>query len=433
MDEKTIFLPNIIGLFGAAVGVSIISSMGGVGGGGILIPLYAIIGNVPLKQAIKLSVMTILGNALVRAIYYSFKRHRATKERFLTDYNIVRLVVPFAATTAYLGWYLNKILPNVIIFAMIVILLIFLIYKSIKKTIAYIKKSKNQKSGIIVIDDDQEMRIPDNDDKNNEDKNNEDIDNGNNQNNENRDNEKHEDNDENDMDDIDIESQLSRRKGENKKFAINNLIYIFLSFVIIVIFSFLRKGKNGTIDGWLIYLGQVIIMVFVCHTTICHIFDIFKLRKMSNFNWVEGDIPWNKPKAFIKYSILALGVGFLSPLLGIGGSIIMNPIMIEFNMLPDVVVATSSMISFFSVLIAVIQILIIDGIIEWYFPILTLCGIFGAIIGLTILRVFKNSIRLAILVIIVIILIGSLVLLIIYNSIDFIINGISFELGTVTP
>ena len=48
--------------------ISIITTIGGVGGGGILIPTYVLLGKFELKHAIPLSVFTILGDTFIRSI-----------------------------------------------------------------------------------------------------------------------------------------------------------------------------------------------------------------------------------------------------------------------------------------------------------------------------------------------------------------------------
>src|SRR6056297_3480674 len=118
---NTIPTYNLIGLFIASYFISLLSSLAGIGGGAMLIPIYSLIANLDIRESIVLSIATISGNVFVRAVYYGVKKHKNAKNRSLADYEIAKLIVPFDANTAYLGYLLNKFLPNIIIFILIFI------------------------------------------------------------------------------------------------------------------------------------------------------------------------------------------------------------------------------------------------------------------------------------------------------------------------
>ena len=101
----------------------------------------------------------------------------------------------------------------------------------------------------------------------------------------------------------------------------------------------------------------------------------------------------------------------------------MNPIMINLELLPEVVVATSSVSSFFSSLVATIQ-YIFDEKLEWVLLGLFFAGSFGALTGVLILRFLKKNLRVAITFFLTFSLIGSLILLIVTNIISFVEDGV---------
>ena len=55
--------------------ISIITTIGGVGGGGLLIPIYMLIGGFDLIESIPLTILTILGDTLTRIFFLYNKKH----------------------------------------------------------------------------------------------------------------------------------------------------------------------------------------------------------------------------------------------------------------------------------------------------------------------------------------------------------------------
>lgn len=367
-------MPNVIGLFGTAYGVSVVAGIAGIGGGGMLIPLYAIIANIDLRSAIILSVITIAGNTFIRGIYYIFKRHRATRRRVMINYNISRLVVPFIGISSYIGFLLNQALPQFVIFLTIVLILGILILKLIKKTYLYFKKNPD-KDNMYVIDD--TFVICNNTD-------------------------------------------LADRRGDSKTFIINNLLFTISSFLVTAFFSYLIRNTESIYMRICYYIVQVVILLLSAHINIVHINDIYKQRKAKPFNWLQGDICWAEKKNYVKFGIAGLFTGFFSSMLGIGGSMILNPIMVDLQVLPDVVVATSSLLSFFASIIAVILYMGDTTMFLWYLPILFILGGLGGITGIFIINYFKKNIRLIILIILISCMVGSLILLCIHQIFIFI-------------
>lgn len=153
--------------------------------------------------------------------------------------------------------------------------------------------------------------------------------------------------------------------------------------------------------------------------TINHIKCEYKLRKKTKFNFLSSDIKWSNKEAPLKYVIAGSITGFISTMLGIGGGMIMNPIMISLGLSPDVVVATSSITTVFSSFISAFQFLL-DGIYEWYYPILFGVGCASSIVSLFILKLLKSNMKIGITFILVITLIVSFIFLMVINIMKFI-------------
>ena len=80
--------------------MSIVTTIGGVGGGGLLIPTYILIGKFKVEEAIPLSIITILGDTFVRVCFLINRKHPMNKNRYLIDMTPALLLVPFDGNTS---------------------------------------------------------------------------------------------------------------------------------------------------------------------------------------------------------------------------------------------------------------------------------------------------------------------------------------------
>ena len=94
--------------------ISIITTIGGVGGGGLLIPTFMLIGNFKLEEAIPLSVVTILGDTIIRLINLYNKKHPLNEKRFLINLTPLLLIVPFDGNTSFFGVLLSEFTPKLL-------------------------------------------------------------------------------------------------------------------------------------------------------------------------------------------------------------------------------------------------------------------------------------------------------------------------------
>lgn len=376
----------------AAYVFTTLSSIGGIGGGGMLIPVFAMITGLPIKDAIVLSIITITGSALVRGIYFSFKRHGDNKLRYLPNYELIRLVVPFDGNVSFLGLMLNEVSPNIVIFVMVFIVLSVMIFKTIQKSYYMFKKDENPSFITIIYDNiEQQQEISDSDK---------------------------------------LESQDERKLGESWKDVVDSLLYILFTMSIIVFFTFVRDSYEEDSKRWLIWSIQFAVILLFCFNTIRNIQIQYNFRKKANFKFIKGDIAWNRNedgiKSFTKYGLAGSSVGIISTMLGIGGGMILNPVMLQFGVEPDVVLASSSIMTFFSSTTSSIQYLATGDYNDYRNTMIALffVGMLGACTALVILKFFRQKIKKVVVVVLSICLVVSLVLLSVYSIQDIIDNGI---------
>ena len=112
----------MIGVFS----ISIITTVGGVGGGGLLIPLYTLSGSFNINTAIPLTIITILGDTLVRIFYLYNKPHPLCEKRDIIYFYPLLIITLFDANTSFFGVILSGYTPDIItISSLIFVLLIY--------------------------------------------------------------------------------------------------------------------------------------------------------------------------------------------------------------------------------------------------------------------------------------------------------------------
>lgn len=130
-----------------------IAASGGVGGGGILVPLLILVLEFHPKYAIPLSNFTILGSSMMNMVINTYKRHPEV-DRPLVDWDLIMVMEPLTMAGAIVGALIGKVLPDWILVTLLVLLLAQTSYTTLDKAISQYKKetiemSKQAKSELI--------------------------------------------------------------------------------------------------------------------------------------------------------------------------------------------------------------------------------------------------------------------------------------------
>ncbi|CAK0781249.1 hypothetical protein CVIRNUC_005324 [Coccomyxa viridis] len=105
-----------------------IAAGGGIGGGGILVPLYILLLGFNTDTAVALSNITIVGGAISNFLFNVGRRH-AYFDKPLIDWELILVMEPTTILGALLGGYLNKAIPNWLTTVLLAILLTMLTWK----------------------------------------------------------------------------------------------------------------------------------------------------------------------------------------------------------------------------------------------------------------------------------------------------------------
>nr|CAB3456861.1 unnamed protein product [Digitaria exilis] len=111
-----IVLGILIGFFGAAFG-----SVGGVGGGGIFVPMLTLIIGFDPKSSTAISKCMIMG-ASVSTVYYNLKLKHPTLDMPVIDYDLAVLIQPMLMLGISIGVIFNVIFPDWLVTVLLIIL-----------------------------------------------------------------------------------------------------------------------------------------------------------------------------------------------------------------------------------------------------------------------------------------------------------------------
>lgn len=134
--EKDLFSPfswnDAIGTLIAFASTALGSGCG-IGGGGLLVPLYIFVMGLSPKHAIPLSKATIFGNAVAIYIFNFKRKHPNNPHAPIIDYAMAAVMEPMTLVGTVIGVMLNKTLPNWLILVLLMLLLAATTYKTAMK------------------------------------------------------------------------------------------------------------------------------------------------------------------------------------------------------------------------------------------------------------------------------------------------------------
>lgn len=392
---------DYLGFFFSAVGL-MIAAGGGIGGGGVLVPIYILVMKFTPKYAIPLSNVTVFGGAVANTVLNMSKRHPLA-DRPLVDWDLILVMEPLTIAGALLGAFLNKLLPEAILVISLVALLSFTAYETLKKAIRMYKaetahqaqhgseltrlartmdKEELDKEEICqgtalldeVDDDDEEKLIVEE----------EEI----------MDIEEdklsshpssssslqlelpqHQQSSKSSSNDPRIETKttsppcfssaielqneedLHKILEEERHVPSHNVQILCLTLGIIIFINLIKGGGStfpsplgitcGSIPFWfangLMILWTIVVIIFARE----YLIRRYKLKARVNYPYVEGDIAWDN-RATIIYPVICTAAGFFAGMFGVGGGIVTGPLMLAMGVHPKVSSATNAVMILFT-------------------------------------------------------------------------------------
>ncbi|PON88445.1 Transmembrane protein TauE-like [Trema orientale] len=310
-----IVLGGIIGFLGAAFG-----SVGGVGGGGIFVPMLTLIIGFDEKSSTAISKCMVVGGAAA-TVFYNLRQRHPTLELPIIDYDLALLFQPMLILGISIGVSFNVILADWMIILLLIIVFLITSTKSFLKGIETWKKETIMKKEAA-----RRLQFNGND--------NEEVVEYNNTNN-----------------------PAETKEPKRTEVPILKNIYwkeLGLLVAVWIIILGLQIAKNHTTNCsilyWVLNFLQIPVTVGVT------LFEAVSLYKGKRVIASKGEVitVWRVKRLIVccAFGILA---GMVGGLLGLGGGFIMGPLFLELGIPPQVSSATATLVMAFSSSMSVVE------------------------------------------------------------------------------
>ncbi|CAK8570220.1 unnamed protein product [Lathyrus sativus] len=356
-----IIVGTLIGIFGASFG-----SVGGVGGGGIFVPMLILIIGFDAKSAAAISKCMVTG-AAISSVFYNLKLRHPTLDIPMIDYNLVLLNQPVITLGISIGIVLSIVFADWMITVLLIIVFIVTSVKAFFKGLDTWKKETLLKEEAVkrhflsaTSSEDVEYKyLPSSPDD---------------------------------------ESQKESTQGT----IVSNIQwkeFRFLCFVWIAVLL-LQIAKNYTatcsIKYWILTLLQIPVTVGV---SMYQAIGLYQGKKITVSKQDHGTHwPLNLLILSLSCSLLA---GILGGLLGVGAGFVMGPLFIELGIAPQVASATCTLGMTFTASISVAQYFLLNRFPVPYALYLALVASVAAYIGQKVIDKLVNIFERASLIIFV--------------------------------
>lgn len=311
-----IVLATVIGFLGSACG-----TVGGVGGGGIFVPMLTLLLGFDTKSAAAISKCMIMG-ASASSVWYNLRVPHPCREAPILDYDLALLFQPMLMLGITLGVSLSVVFPYWLITVLIIILFMGTSSRSFFKAIemwkeeTIIKKSMEEvpvnSRGELVIDT-YEPLVP----------------------------------------------KEEKTALENFKFNLK-LKRILMLFLVWFVFLLLQVFKNDLVACtplyWVLNLLQFPVALAVFGYECVKLYKESKKRRLEGNpeSICEADIQWTATNLVFCALCGILG-GTVGGLLGSGGGFILGPLLLEIGVIPQVASATATFVMMFSSSLSVVE------------------------------------------------------------------------------
>jgi len=118
----------------------LLSNVGGIGGGGVAIPLVMVFFNFTMKPAIAISSFSIMCSTLARFFFNFNERHPDKKNSTTIDYGMTNVMMPLILVGSLVGAYVYVSFPDIVLQIILTILLFILMGESGRKFVETYKK-----------------------------------------------------------------------------------------------------------------------------------------------------------------------------------------------------------------------------------------------------------------------------------------------------
>lgn len=210
----------------------------------------------------------------------------------------------------------------------------------------------------------------------------------------------------------DLNQQILKEiQKDNTFFRIDKLIFVILPFIIMLIITLLYESfdliEKCSVIYWIIYILYIIFTIGINYYSFLHIMHEYNYRISINFPYDEKDIIWNFNKC-LKLGLIGLLSGFIAGTIGIGGGVVLGPILLSTGIYPVVSTVTTNFLVLLTSSSTSIQFICSKMMNIQYAIISVVFSMLGSFVGTKIIHhYFKESGRQSLLIFALVLVIGA--------------------------
>lgn len=322
---------------------AMLSAAAGMGGGGVYVPLLLLLLGLSTKEAVPLSQAMIVGGAVVNVLMFCGDRHPMYPNKPRIDYEVIMMMFPGLAAGVMLGIVCHLMSPQWLIVSALIVTLGITFEKTWYKGIAAWKKESEALAAKALTPRKEEpigFKIP--------------------------------------------EFHVFQEFLVSQPKAMGLIAACWTAFLLLNCV----KAPQCTALYWVQMVGLL---------GLCYLFTMAGIHVMRNSEKDasgEGVLNWT-PTTLWQYPLMAVAAGFLGGFLGIGGGIIMGPLLLELGMTAEANQATTALFVFLSSSLATIQFIFLDKIMPHFVIWFTAWVVVSTVVGQIgidyMLRKYKRS------------------------------------------
>ena len=389
------------GTFLVALG-SMIAASGGIGGGGMLVPLLILVFDFAPKYAIPLSNFTIVGSSITN-MYMNLSKRHPDADRPCVDWDLILVMEPLTMVGAVVGAFMSKVLSEVVLSISLVVLLAVTTKTTLEKGLSlWNKESKafelelkgavakalqeeiemTQTDSLLGSDDDSDAEedgestkstgsigirvdiasevgssaanvakspspsspLPAEDDLLSSIGTQFEVDESTAESRK--------------LVSIAEEAELRALLHEEKEASPEKMKVISMMVLGVIVLNLLKGGKKdvfpsplglecGGTGYWFVQASVLVLVLLVSYWAREKVMEKWRQKTRLNFKYIPGDVEWNETNT-IKYPGYCFFAGFFAGMFGVGGGIVKGPLMLHMGVNPIVASATVAVMIMFT-------------------------------------------------------------------------------------
>ncbi|XP_074309083.1 sulfite exporter TauE/SafE family protein 3-like [Silene latifolia] len=335
-----IVVGSLVGFLGAALG-----SVGGVGGGGIFVPMLTLIIGFDPKSSTAISKCMIMG-AAGSTVYYNLRLRHPTLDMPIIDYDLAVLLQPMLMLGISIGVTFNVIFADWMVTVLLIILFLITSTKALLKGIDTWKKEsllKLQATAQPEVESGGEYKP---------------LSSG----------------------PVPVKHDVTVPMLENIYWKeLSLLSFVWVGFLAVQLLK--QHTKRCSILFWVVEAVQIPIALSV---TLYEAVSLYNGKKVIASK--GKDITNYKAHQLVTYCFLGIVAGMVGGLLGLGGGFILGPLFLELGIPPQVASATSTFSMAFSSSMSVVQYYILKRFPVPYATYFVLVATIAALMGQHVVR-----------------------------------------------